>query len=160
MRLALLTTILATACSTSYFPKPAPGLKVTMSDGSPTFWIEGRMVQKGIFGTGLAEAIADVPEAREHALIWRSRNITGLTSQLAGLAMVIPGVAVIEPSAGMSPRNIVTVSLVSAGLAAVILGTAVALSGQSHLWDALNLYNDQAAEQRARANPGGLSWRR
>jgi protein-S-isoprenylcysteine O-methyltransferase Ste14 len=117
------------------------------------------MVQKGIFGTGLADAISDVPEARDHALSWRSRNIAGLTTQLVGLAMVIPGVAVIEPSAGMSTRNIISVSLVSGGLAAAIIGTAVALSGQSRLWDAFNVYNDKVAERRAQIGPGGLSFR-
>jgi hypothetical protein len=146
MRFWPLAAVLATACSTTYFPRPTPGLRVTMSDGSPVFWKDGKLVQKGGFGSDLAAALSDVPEAKAHAETWRSRNITGLTLLLLGAGMVGGGGGAIEYGAGFNTRNTVSLSLMAAGLLTAIVGTVTSNSGQSHLWDAMNLYNDRLSE--------------
>lgn len=162
-RLALAAALLAASCSTSYFPRPGPGIKVTLKNGSPTFWKEGKVVQQGMFGSGLAAAMADLPEARRHAETWRSRNITGLVLLITGGAMAVPGAFIVSPGDGLSARNTASVTLISAGFAALIAGLITTLTGQSHLWDALNLYNDRARQPGARSSiapvPGGLAFR-
>jgi hypothetical protein len=133
----------AASCSTGYFPRPSAGIRMTMSDGSPVFWKEGKLVQKGIFGEGLAAAMTEVPEAQEQARTWRSRNITGIVLASVGGALMIGGAAIIDPGAGFNARNTATFSMLLGGLVLALSGAITGASGQARLFDALNLYNDK-----------------
>ena len=152
---ALAAAALLSACvSTSYLPQPSPGITITVKDGTAAFSKHGKVVQMGAFGKGLSAALADVPAAARHAEIWRQRNWMGIGLQIASLALTVTGFVLLQPSGGWSDRNFAALGLMGGGFGAGIGGLGVMLGGQSHLWDALNLYNDHV--RKLRTCPGGV----
>lgn len=142
------------ACSTTYAPRPGPGIRVTYSDGQPAFWKDGRVVQKGVFSSQLAAAMADIAEAKRHIETWRSRNLTGLVLGGIGAGLLGTGLGLLEPGTGLGSRNSASLGLMSGGFLTALVATIIVATGQAHLWDGINLYNDRITEPRnARAVP-------
>lgn len=144
----------STGCVSSYQPAPSPKIAVFMDDGGLALARDGRSYSLGMFGGGAVKAVEGNPAATEHAETYRAYMITGWTAYWGGIGVGLLGAGVWR--AGERDADIDRAhageAMVLVGVAAVLTGTGFLLSAQPHLWDAVNLYNDEV-ERRLR-----MSW--
>ena len=135
---SLVLLFVEAGCATSYVPRSTSALRITMEGGSTQFVRNGAVVQKGSLGTGLIEAMKDVPQAQQHARSYRSMNIAGLLLYGVGLIDLAVG-AVVWP---FSKDYRLPAGLVGAGAGLSLIGLGVMSGSSPYLFDAINVYND------------------
>ncbi len=148
--LALLA-VLALGCTSTYEPRRGPRLSVLLENGGPVLVKRGQRFPIGL-GDGLVEAVADNPEATEHALEFRDRNTTGLLMAVGGLLLEIgSSVLLVQQVVATDNRRgetgpLLPVALGGLGVSLVleVAGLVYVSSAPPHLWDAINRYNDDA----------------
>jgi hypothetical protein len=118
---------------------------MVMDDGAPTLVRDGHSFEAGFLGGGVVEAVEGSPAALEHAHTYRQYTIAGWTLYLGGLGLSLTGLGLWR--AGElhdNPQQANTGEVLAlAGVAALITGAGFLLGAQPHLWDAVNLYNDE-----------------
>lgn len=157
MRFALALCLFGAGCVTGYEPHASRSIRMILKDGTAAFTKNGVVVQKGFLGSGLSEAMADVPQAQRHAEAFRKQTIAGFVVSLVALPVVAAGAVVailgmtsqregVSSGTGFPYVTSVGFGMEVLGLAGAILGAAVTSSAQPHLYDALNIYNDAVEE--------------
>jgi len=142
----LFVLVFSQACTSSYEPARSPRIATVIDGGQPTFVKDGVHFGSQVWGTGLVDAVHGNPRAEHHARVGRNLIAGGFVLSLVGLATEIGGVAVAVQDQSQHPDEPgvsgVAMGLLVGGLAAAIAGSVVAISGQPHLHDAINIYND------------------
>jgi hypothetical protein len=141
---ALLALSFVAGCSSSYEPARSPRIETVVDGGQPTFVKDGERVGHLAFGTGLVDAVHANPRAEHHARVGRNLVAGGFVLSLAGLGTEIGGLVVLaREGASSQPSNSgLGVALLVTGVAAAISGSVMMLAGQTHIYDAVNIYND------------------
>ena len=140
-----LSVVSTGGCASSYQPAPGPRIATVMADGELTLVRDGRSFSAGFFGGGVVEAVEGNSAALEHAHTYRQYTIAGWTVYLGGLGLGLTGLGLWQAGernddVGLEHTGDV---LMLAGLAALITGAGLLIGAQPHLWDAINLYNDE-----------------
>jgi len=116
-----------------------------MDDGELTLVRDGDSFPAGFFGGGVVDAVQGNSAALEHARTYRQYTIAGWTLYLGGLGLGLAGVGLWQ--AGERNDDSVQAhtgeALVLGGVAALVAGVGFLMGAQPHLWDAINLYNDE-----------------
>lgn len=165
MRSIAALALFATACfGSSYIPKPSPYIQVTTNwAGSTTFWKDGKKLQAGYWSKDIFKVFEKLPKAREHIETWRSRQVLSFILNVFSSVITATGLFIIEPGSGFNSRNTLSIAMLVGGAFPVSMtGLVYGLSAGSHLWDAVNLYNDDLKKKRGqrsavRLGPGGLA---
>jgi len=122
-----------------------------MDDGGLTLVRDGRSFGAGFFGGGVVDAVEGNSAALEHAHTYRQYTIAGWALYLGGLGLSLTGLGLWQ--AGNRNDNLQQENtgqvLTLGGVAALITGAGFLIGAQPHLWDAINLYNDEV-DRRAR----------
>jgi hypothetical protein len=146
---AVAVVLTATACATSYKPRPSPRVALVMKDGAPALEKNGQLDKIGPFGGGLVDAVQGHAEAEDHARTYRGLMVGGFVTNLLGAATAAGGVGVLayneakdSPSAGLRAASF---GMMFGGLGVALAGTILMASAQPHFYDAINLYNDSVA---------------
>ena len=146
-----LTVIPTGGCTSSYQPAPGPRIATVMDDGELTLVRDGRSFSAGFFGGGVVDAVEGNSAALEHAHTYRQYTITGWSLYLAGLGLGLTGIGLWQAGDrnGDLQQEQTGEALALGGVAALITGVGFLVGAQPHLWDAINLYNDEV-DRRAR----------
>ncbi len=145
-RLGVVCFGLSLGCASSYHPMVTPRVQVVQTGSGLAFLRSGKQYDHGFFGGGLADAVAGVPEAEDHASTYANL-------QIGGFAFILGGTAAVSAGAVQAARNSdqgvesSAIALLIGGAAADLVGAILYASAQPHLWDAINVHND--AIQRA-----------
>jgi hypothetical protein len=140
----------ATACGTSYRPRPGP--RIVRITGE--YQRDGRTFHVGPLGGGADELVAGNPRALEHVRREQSLARRGMLVYGLGLASIIFGsiaAAAVAPDRAKAPAAFGAIGL-GAGLST--LGIYWGIESNAALLDAINVYNDDLEAARAAA-PGG-----
>jgi hypothetical protein len=124
-----------------------------MDEGSPHVVRDGRDQGGFTFGGGVVDAVQGNPRAENEARKGRNLVIGGFVVALGGLAVETGGLVYIL-SAPRDDRdaNVSTgLGIVLGGATIAFAGSLLSLNGQPHLYDAINIYNDDL--EAARAQP-------
>ncbi|MEI9938815.1 MAG: hypothetical protein WDO69_16470 [Pseudomonadota bacterium] len=146
----LLGLVFVQGCSSSYEPARSPRIETVVDGGYPTFVKDGAHFGSPALGTGLVDAVRGNPRAEHHARVGRNLIVGGFVLDLVGLGTEIGGLVVLaHDQTGQSdaPASGLAVGLVVGGLVAVATGTVMIMSGQPHVYDAINIYNDGLSTQ-------------
>jgi len=146
----LLAVSCTIGCTSSYEPARSPRIATVVDGGQPTFVKDGVHFGSQVWGTGLVDAVASNAQAQHHARVGRNLIAGGFVLSLAGLGSEIGGLVVwVNESNGQGgDASGLAIGLLVGGLAATITGTALIMSGQPHIYDAINIYNDGLDAQR------------
>jgi hypothetical protein len=138
----VLAALLASGCSSSYTPRAGRRLSIVLSGGQIAYVRDGRMIEHGILGGGLVDAVEGVPQAEEAARIYHRRTVGGFLVGIGGIlcSSLAFGRAVSVAEGDHDASTELTVSL--GCFAASMAGFAYMGSGAPYLYDAINIYND------------------
>ena len=147
-RFPLLVTIWATlsvGCATSYSPREPGRIHVVTTAG-------GRLLEKdgkryGMFGLSSdpIEAVSGNPAAEEHARTFVHRRRTGGALFLLGIATSVAAAALVADEPVDSDRRTAAVGIICASMVTALVSGLVAAFAQTHLYDAINIYNDDVS---------------
>jgi hypothetical protein len=113
-----------------------------MDGGNPTLVKDGVHYGNLAFGTGVVEAVQGNPQAEEQARIGRNLVIGGFVLDIMGLGGEVGGLVALRHEQDRGQPSTLGLGLLVGGLGAVTVGTVMLLTGQPHIYDAINMYND------------------
>ena len=137
-----LIACIACACSSSYTPRAGRRLSVVMSGGQLAYVRDGAMIEHGLFGGGLEDAVRGVPAAEEAARTHHHRTVGGFLVGMGGFvcSMIATGAAAQGAESGDDIGTEIGLSFGCLG--AALVGFIVMATGMPYMYDAINLYND------------------
>lgn len=145
--LALLTAPALAGCgTTAYIPRQSPRLQVVGDGASMVLVRDGRRYPVGAFGSGLEDAVRGNARAEKEAESYQAKSVAGFVLNLGGSLAAGAGVGVLvgnelRPTPQSGPR-IAAISLAVGGVVLSLVGTLIGGSAPPHLWNAINMYND------------------
>jgi hypothetical protein len=143
----------ASACITPYQPKANKRIQVLDAVGVRTFEKDGAIVSDGLFGGGLYDIVANDARAADDAAAHRT-DITWSVG-VGGVSVASAAAGAILLLSGQRGLVVPGALAVSAGALGTIPFTILQLTADTHLWKAINMYNDDvdAAGPCAARNP-------
>ncbi|MDQ3338550.1 MAG: hypothetical protein M4D80_25575 [Myxococcota bacterium] len=148
MRTIALTTVLAvTACSSNYIPQARGRVGVIMQTGKQAYVRDGKVIEHGMLGDGLGEAVQGNPAAMAAANEYQDRIKFGLLGMLGGMVCSAGGLAYAISKAEPNESDINSKSeaglWISLGcLVVMFVGAGYLGSAEPYRWDAINIFND------------------
>jgi hypothetical protein len=142
----VLAPLLAGCGGLSYQPRPSPRLAVVHDGTGLALWKNGQRYPVGMFGAGLDDAVRGNPRAEEEAQKYANKNIAGFVLNIFGSGASAGGAAWIiateAQGTGTTTSRIGGLSLALGGLVLSLVANAVLASAPPHMWNAVNMYND------------------
>jgi len=139
----LLGLVFASGCSSSYQPVRSPRIVTVVDGGQPAFVKNGERVGTLALGTGLVDAVHGNPRAEHQARVGRNLTVGGFVLDIAGLSTEIGAVVVMAQDTHSDDHSTLGPALLLTGAVVAIAGSVLMLAGQPHLYDAVNIYNDE-----------------
>ncbi len=147
-------------CSTSYMPRSSGRVSVVQVGGIPSYARGGKIYHGGLGGGELEEAVQGNPAAEQHARDYKAGTITGFVSALVGGVGMCAGVGLLAADSAAHEshrgRQIGGAATLGVGVVAYVVGLALVINAQPHMWDAINIYNDGV--QPPPVPPSKLTW--
>jgi hypothetical protein len=157
--LALVALLAPTSlgCASSYVPRPGPHVALVQDGGTISYVREGVKYDGGIFGGDIDEAVSGSPRAEEYAREYKTGMTTGFITTMIGALGAVGGAVWMGDAASQTPISnsgvtSATIVLIS-GIVVELIGAGIAARAQTHLYDAVNVYNDDVDSGRLRAAP-------
>ena len=145
--IALSTVLALSACSSNYIPQQRGRVAVTMRSGQMAYVRDGHVIEHGLLGGGLEDAVAGHPAATVAANEYTDRLKWGLVGMLAGTVAMIGGMTyAISNSDPLDDRNDdkaergIYIGL--GGAVVMMIGAFYLASAEPYRWDAINIFND------------------
>ena len=144
---AALLASLTVGCSSSYVPASSPRVSLVMKGGTYSYARDGKEFEGGLFGGEIEEAVRGNPEAEEYARSYKDGMLTGFALSLVGVAAAVGGATVVGASLGQNESNVSSLgaaglAITTGGLITEIVGLIVEANAVTHVFDAVNAYND------------------
>lgn len=132
----LALVVLATfGCASAYTPRPSHRISFIESGGAVKLTHDSQSF--GIWDVD--QAVASNPRAESEARSYVHRSTAGLVLDFAGLGMALTGASLGRSS---TIRQDVGTGLVLGGLVTITAALVLLVTGASHFYDAVNIYND------------------
>jgi hypothetical protein len=138
----------ASACTSTYQPRPGPRVSMVLVSGQPHLQRSGRLYPISLTGPELGAAVADNPRALAHVQTYQQMSTQGLVAGLGGAVLMVVGPS-IALATSMDDRGSISdagagaaLGTFAAGIALYVMGMGWIMQGQPHLYDAINVYND------------------
>jgi hypothetical protein len=146
-------------CASSYVPRPGPHVALVQDGGTISYVREGVKYDGGIFGGDIEEAVSGSQRAEEYAREYKNGMTTGFVLTMIGSVGLVGGAGLLgaeeaRTSAWDSTATTAMIVMLS-GLVVELVGAGIAARAQTHLYDAVNVYNDDVDTGRLRAGPPG-----
>src|SRR5688572_27379778 len=124
LALLLALELSGVGCASSYRPAPSPRVQLIRTGSGEAFVRDDQQFDHGLWGEGLADAVAAVPEAVSYADAYRNLQIGGFACSLVGGATLGVGLgAALREARSSEPGDATTASvLVLSGAALALLG--------------------------------------
>ena len=130
-----------------YQPRPSPRLQFVTSSNGLALAKNGRTIALGVLGGDLDEAVQGNPRAEEEARSYQSKAIAGFVIGLGGSIAAGVGTGVIvgnEVSANpKTDLRVIGLSVAAGSIVLALVGSLLTASAQKHIWNAVNIYNDE-----------------
>lgn len=141
---ALSGSLATTGCTSTYIPRQGPRVSMVMQGGTIGFVRDGRLYRGGAFGGQLMQAVAGNEAALTHARTYRNLTAAGFATSMGGLAVVLIGDLLWVAASSGSGRTSATglFAILGVGLSLDLVGLVMSLSAMPHMYDAINVYND------------------
>jgi hypothetical protein len=144
-------------CASSYVPRPGPHVALVQDGGTISYVREGVKYDGGIFGGDIDQAVSGSERAEGYAREYKSGMTTGFVMTMIGSVGLIGGAGLLgaeeaRTSAWDSTATTALVVMLS-GLVVELVGAGIAARAQTHLYDAVNAYNDDVDTGQVRAGP-------
>ena len=155
-RFSTLVTIcaaLSVGCASSYSPREPGRINVVLVGGSRVLEKDGRLYNMSGLWSDPIEAVSGHPLAEEHARIFVSRRQTAGVLILLGLASMGAGLALNTSEPGHAGQKIAAEGITTVSLVTVLGSLFVFVFARSHIYDAINIYNDDVF-RRIQSGPG------
>jgi hypothetical protein len=146
-----------TACSTQYTPRSSGRISVVMDPGMGLYK-DGKTYRTGVLGGDVDEAVAGNPRAEQEAQSYQTDQTIGFATMLTGVAAIIAGGAVLGaeyPQNGNTNGLPPSLGLMLGGVVLSLVSVGFTVSAQTHLWDAVNIYNDGVGKLNSGSSPAG-----
>jgi hypothetical protein len=144
-------------CASTYVPRPGPHVALVQDGGTISYVRDGQKYEGGIFGGDIEEAVSGSPRAEAYARDYKSGMTTGFVMTLIGSVGLVGGAAFLGGDEARSSTwdSTATTALIVmlSGLVVELVGAGIAARAQTHLYDAVNVYNDDVDTGRVRAAP-------
>jgi hypothetical protein len=155
-RFSTLVTIcaaLSVGCASSYSPREPGRINVVLVGGSRVLEKDGKLYSMSGLSIDPIEAVSGNPLAEAHARTFVSRRQTAGVLILVGLASMGAGLALNTSEPGHTGQKIAARGTAIVSVAAVMGSLFVFVFARSHLYDAINIYNDDVF-RRMQSGPG------
>jgi hypothetical protein len=161
----LISAIVSMGCATSYSPQePGRIYFLTSGKGDLVFAKDGKTYSSQWTSSDILEAVSGNKAAEEHARTFVRRQWTaGAMVILAGVGLVVgytllyAGITGDPNSIDRRATAIAGVSTLLGSCASLIGGVTVGATSESHLYDAINIYNDDVSRRQTRLPVGESS---
>jgi hypothetical protein len=158
----LISAIVSMGCATSYTPQePGRIYFLTSGKGDLVFGKDGKTYRTEWTSSDILEAVSGNPAAEEHARTFVSRQRTaGVMVILAGVGLIVGYTLLYAGITGDPDRidrrttAIAGVSTLLGSFASFIGGLTVGVTSEGHLYDAINIYNDDVSRRQTRLPAG------
>jgi hypothetical protein len=148
-------------CASSYVPRPGPHVALVQDGGTISYVREGVKYDGGIFGGDIEQAVSGSERAEGYARDYKSGMTTGFVMTMIGSVGLIGGAGLLgaEEARTSTWDSTATTALVVmlSGLVVELVGAGIAARAQTHLYDAVNAYNDDVDTGQVRAGPPEVS---
>jgi hypothetical protein len=160
----LIAALVSMGCASTYTPQE-PGRIHFLAAGKGQLVLEkdGKTYESKWYSADLVDLVSGHPAAEEHARTFVRRQRIGGALTIVGVAGLLVGYVLMATAITSDPRSIdrrqtaiVGVSTLLASCASLIGGLALGASGQGHLYDAVNIHNDDVLEGRRRLREGAM----
>jgi hypothetical protein len=150
---------LTLGCSSSYRPVANQHVAIVVDGLSYTglkysYYRDGKKYEGSWLGGEIEEAVHGNARAEDYAREYRTGMTAGLLLDIAGIGMALGGAAVFAADASHSSTAtpgqtssgvpLTGFYIAIAGLVVDLIGSAVSINAVTHLFDAVNAYNDGA----------------
>jgi hypothetical protein len=147
-------------CASSYVPRRGPHVALVQDGGTISYVREGVKYDGGIFGGDIDQAVSGSPRAEEYASEYKTGMTTGFVLTMVGAVGLAGGAGLLgaeeaRTSTWDSTATTAVIVMLS-GLVVELVGAGIAARAQTHLYDAVNVYNDDVDTGRIQAGPPGL----
>ncbi len=145
---------LATSCATllagcgtagSYSPQQPGRIHIVKTESGRALQKNGTIYSMSWLSSDPVRIVAGDPVAEEHARTYVARPWWGAALVLAGAALYVPAAALATGEPGHTGRKVGSVVIASTAGVTMIVGILLAASSRHHLYDAINVYNDDVA---------------
>lgn len=148
-------------CASSYVPRPGPHVALVQDGGTISYVRDGVKYDGGIFGGDIEEAVTGSQRAEEYAREYKGGLTTGFVMTMVGVVGFVGGAGLMGAEAAQTPTSdsgVTTAAIVMvSGLVLELVGAGIAARAQTHLYDAVNVYNDDVDMGHLRAAPPGFA---
>jgi hypothetical protein len=146
---------LGTACggTASYVPQEHGRIHFVKSEGKVMLSRDGKLFSMSAWSNAPIEAVAGVPAAEAQARSYHRQTWTSLIVAAVGGALIVPAVALGTNEPGHSGRRAASVGFGTAAMAALVTAMILPLQARHHLYDAVNIYNDELTLRKPGASP-------
>jgi len=134
------TGLVFAGCATSYRPQDSGRISFVLDGPGISLYKDGQKFGASGLSSDPIRAVAGNPVAEDHARVFVQRSRLWAILSAVAVASLATAIAV-NPSGHGEHRDIST-ALAVTGFASLIGGTVVAATGISHIYDAVNIYND------------------
>ena len=132
--------LLFAGCATSYRPQDSGRVSFVLDGPGISLYKNGQRYGASGLSSDPIRAVTSNPVAEDHARTFVQRSRIWAILSAVAVASLATAIAV-NPSGHGEHRDIST-ALAVTGFASLIGGTVVAATGISHIYDAVNIYND------------------
>jgi hypothetical protein len=129
-------------CSSSYEPARSPHVSMVMEGGQVSFVRNGEHRHGLLIGNSLIDAVTGDPVAEAEAHTARNLEVGGLVFLVGGLGTLVGGVAVAASDHGSDSKAATVSGLFLTSIACDLVSLAFTLNAVPHVYDAMNIYND------------------
>jgi hypothetical protein len=148
LQIMVTLALVASACTSTYQPRPGPRVSMVLISGQPHLQRSGRLYPISLTGPELGAAVADNPRALAHMQTYQQLSTQGLVAGLGGAVLMVVGPS-IALATSLDDRGSISdagagaaLGTFAAGVTLYVLGMGWIMQGQPHLYDAINVYND------------------
>ena len=140
-------------CASGYEPARSPRVAMMMDGGRPVFVRDGQHYESFLPSSALLDAVHGDPRAESEAQKARNLQIGGLVFVGAGLGTLVGATAVIANSHASDEHAALAGGLLVSSIALEMISLVFTLNAVPHLYNAMNIYNDDIDRARPPVPP-------
>jgi hypothetical protein len=144
---------LSVGCASSYPPQEPGRIHVVLAEGRRALEKDGKLYSMSWFSNDPIVAVAGHPVAEEHARTFVNRRRNAAVMILFGVASMLAGGALITNEPGHTGQRGAAIGIICVSELSLIGGLIAFSSTKPHLYDAINIYNDDVSRRRQTGLP-------
>lgn len=138
----LVSSIVSMGCATSYRPQETGRISYVLDGPGFSLYKNGEKFSASGLSSAPVRAVAGNPLAEEHARTYVRRSRIAWTLYGVAIASLVAALSLNPDGHAQGDRRQAGLIFGISGFAALLAGAHVFMTAPSHLYDAVNIYND------------------